>query len=108
VGSSLGKNQWISTVEYRWTFMSPRSYTLFGLTTSFGLQLAFFGDFGSAWSDREEFAPNFISGGGAGLRLLLQYVLMIRFDLGFGRDDPGVVFHVGTEEKAVRQRRRVR
>jgi outer membrane translocation and assembly module TamA len=88
--------------------MNPRSYNVFGLTTSFGLQLALFKDFGSSWSEREEFAPNFISGGGAGLRLLLPYVGMVRLDLDFGCDDPGVIFHVGTEEKAVRQRRRVR
>jgi len=108
VGAVIGKNQWINTVEYRWNFVRPRPFSVFGLTASFGLQLAFFTDFGSAWNTREEFKRNFIWGGGTGLRLIVPYVGLVRLDLGFGQDDPWIVFHVGTGEKSKRQRERVR
>jgi outer membrane protein assembly factor BamA len=108
VGTSIGKNQWINTVEYRWNFMQPRSFTVAGLTASLGMQLAFFTDFGSAWNTREEFKPNFLVGGGAGLRFIVPYVGLVRFDVGLGDSDPYVYFHIGTREKAERQRERVR
>ena len=108
VGAKVGKNQFINTVEYRWNFVQPRPFSLFGLTASFGLQLALFADFGSAWNTGKEFRRNFIWGGGTGLRLIVPYVGLVRLDLGFGQDDPWIVFHMGTGEKSDRQRERVR
>jgi outer membrane protein assembly factor BamA len=108
VGTSIGINQWINTIEYRWNFLEPRPLSVIGLTTSLGLQLALFTDFGSVWDEGSEFRPNFIVGGGAGLRLLVPYVGLIRFDVGVGKNDPEFFFHISTKEKAVRQRERVR
>jgi outer membrane protein insertion porin family len=108
VGTKVGKNQFINTVEYRWNFIRPRPLTYFGFTASIGLQLAFFTDFGSAWNKSAEFKPNFIVGGGTGLRLIVPYVGLVRFDFGFGQEDPWILFHLATGEKAMRQRERVR
>jgi outer membrane translocation and assembly module TamA len=73
-----------------------------------GLQLAAFGDAGTAWSNSEEFGQNWIAGGGLGLRLLMPAILMIRADVAYGEEGAGVRFMVGTREKAVAQRQRVR
>ena len=108
VGYRIGKNQFLNTVEYRWNFLEPRSFSLYGFTASLGLQLALFTDFGSAWDRSGEFGRNFIAGGGTGLRLLLPYVGMVRLDVGFGEGDPWIMFHMASKEKAVRQRQRVR
>jgi outer membrane protein insertion porin family len=108
IGAKGGKNQFINTIEYRWNFVQPRPFSVSGITASLGLQLAFFTDFGSAWNTREEFRRNFIWGGGTGLRLIVPYVGLVRLDLGFGQDDPWIVFHIGTGEKSMRQRERVR
>jgi len=108
VGTAVGRNQWISTVEYRWNFVEPRSFTVVGITASLGLQLALFTDFGSAWDAESEFRPNFLVGGGAGLRLLVPYVGIIRFDVGIGKNDPSVFLHISTKEKSERQLDRVR
>jgi outer membrane protein assembly factor BamA len=108
VGTRVGKNQFINTVEYRWNFMQPRAFSYFGITASMGMQLAFFTDFGSAWNTNAEFSPNFLWGGGTGLRFIVPYVGLIRCDLGFTDDDTWVRFHFATGEKAERQRERVR
>lgn len=108
VGMKIGKNQFISTIEYRWNFVQPRPVSYFGVTASIGMQLAFFTDFGSAWNTSAEFRPNMIWGGGTGLRLIVPYVGLIRCDFGFGDNDPWMIFHLATGEKAERQRERVR
>jgi outer membrane protein assembly factor BamA len=108
VGKKVGKNQWINTVEYRWNFMQPRPFTWFGVTASIGMQLALFSDFGSVWNTYEEFSPSFLWSGGTGLRLIVPYVDMVRFDFGFGDNDPWVMFHLASGEKSMRQRERVR
>ncbi len=108
VGTKVGKNQFLNTVEYRWNFMQPRPFTYFGVTASLGLQLALFTDFGSEWNTNDEFDDNFIWGGGTGLRLIIPYVGLVRLDFGFGDSDPWVVFHLATGEKSERQRERVR
>ena len=77
VGTKVGKNQFINTVEYRWNFMQPRPFSYFGITASMGMQLAFFTDFGSAWNTMEEFEPNFLWSGGTGLRLIVPYVGLV-------------------------------
>ncbi len=108
VGTKIGKNQFISTIEYRWNFMQPRPFAFFGVTASIGMQLALFTDFGSAWNTRAEFSPNMLWGGGAGFRLIVPYVGLVRCDFGYGDGDPWMIFHLATGEKAKRQRERVR
>jgi outer membrane translocation and assembly module TamA len=67
-----------------------------------------FGDAGTAWSDGEQFYDNWIGGGGAGLRLLIPYTVMFRVDVAAGEEGAGLTFALGTWEKAVAQRDRVR
>ena len=100
-----GKNQFITTVEYRYTVAPTRGFRVFGLDLYGGLALAAFTDVGSAWNDADGFSDGFIGGGGIGLRVYILYVNMIRLDLSFGS---GVHGGLGINEKAVAQRNRVR
>jgi len=100
-----GKNQFISTIEYRYTAVPTRSFRVFGLNLYGGLALAAFTDVGSAWTRADGFSDGVIAGGGIGLRLYIPYVNMIRLDLSVGS---GVHGGIGIGEKAVAQRERVR
>ena len=100
-----GKNQFISTVEYRVTAVPTRSFRVFGINLYGGLAVAVFSDFGTAWDEPDGFSDGFIGGGGIGLRLFVPYVNMIRLDLSVGN---GVHGQLGVNEKAVAQRNRVR
>jgi len=100
-----GKNQFISTFEYRYTAVPTRSLRVFGLNVYAGLALAAFADVGSAWDHPDGFSDGFIGGAGIGLRLYIPYVNMIRLDLSVGS---GVHGGFGIGEKAVAQRNRVR
>lgn len=104
-GATRGKNQFINSLEYRFTAVPTRSFRVFGVTLYGGLAVAAFGDLGSAWDDPDGFADGFIGGGGLGLRLFVPYVNMIRLDFSLGS-----AFHgqLGINEKAVAQRNRVR
>jgi outer membrane protein assembly factor BamA len=108
LGAREGKNQFINTIEYRYELMTPRSFRLFKFTGYLGLQIAVFGDVGSAWNTRQEFETAFIGGGGVGVRLIMPFVGMIRFDLGGGESGLGLQVHIADQEKAVKQRARVR
>ncbi len=108
LGAREGKNQFINTLEYRYELMAPRSGSIFGFSGFLGLQLAAFGDLGSAWNDGDQFMPSFIGGYGFGLRAIIPFVNMIRFDLGWGETGVGVKVAIGVLEKADMQRRRVR
>jgi len=105
-----GKNQFLNTVEYRLTLLEPRLIVFpFNIHYRGGLQLGFFGDAGIGWDESREFAAkNFIAGFGAGLRLLVPIVGMVRFDLGWGQSGKSVFLHLGAFEKAEMARRRVR
>lgn len=108
LGSRDGKNQWINTAEY-WHLLLPyQKLKIWFLKVAMGLQLGAFGDAGTAWSSSEEFGQNWIAGGGLGLRFLMPAILMFRADVAYGEDGAGVRFMVGTREKAVAQRQRVR
>ena len=104
-GARRGKNQFVNSLEYRYTAVPTRSFRVFGLNFYGGLAVAAFGDFGAAWDDPDGFSDGFISGGGIGLRLFVPYVNMIRLDLSIGS---GVHGQLGINEKAVAQRNRVR
>lgn len=110
LGSRHGKNQMLSTAEYRVTVLEPRLLTLpFGLTLDVGVEVSAFGDLGAAWDERREFAArNFIGGYGLGVRLLVPFVNMFRFDFALGESGKSVQLNIGAFSKAVAQRFRVR
>lgn len=108
--SRRGKSQLISTAEYRVTVLEPKVLTVpFGLSFDIGLQLALFGDVGLAWNQGSEFKmSNAIGGYGAGLRFLVPFVNMFRFDFAKGESGKRFSVHIGAFAKAVAQRFRVR
>jgi outer membrane protein insertion porin family len=105
-----GKNQFINTVEYRITLFEPRLVHLpFNVKYRGGLQLAIFSDLGIGWSTKNEFrGENFIGGVGAGIRLMVPIVGLVRVDFGVGMPDKSIRIHLGSFEKPVMARRRVR
>ncbi len=107
LGSRIGKNQAIATVEYAYTVVPVRPFTVLGLSLYGGVQLAAFSDLGMAWND-DASASRAIDGYGAGLRLLLPFVDVIRLDLAFGEPGQGARFCLGINLKADKQRDRVR
>jgi outer membrane protein assembly factor BamA len=104
-GTRRGKNQFINSLEYRYTAVPTRTFRVFGFNFYGGLAVAAFGDLGTAWDEPDGFSDGFIGGGGIGLRLFVPYVNMIRLDLSIGS---GVHGQLGINEKAVAQRNRVR
>jgi len=109
LGVRSGKNQFLNTFEYRYNFFEPRSLRLLGLSFYLGAQLAAFADLGYVWNNATEFMPGkFLGGAGFGLRLIIPYVGLSRLDLAWGQPGLGVRFCLGSYEKPVRQRERVR
>ena len=106
----VGKNQFVNTLEYRYTLIEPRFIKLpFNISYNAGLQLAAFGDWGIVWDERGDFeSDSFIGGYGVGIRLLIPAIGMLRFDFGWGEGGKGVSSHLGAWEKAVAARKRVR
>ncbi len=107
LGSRIGKNQAIATVEYLYSIVPIRTFTLFGQNLYGGIQAAGFSDVGLAWTDRFS-ASDAIDGYGVGLRLLVPFVDVVRLDLSFGEPGGGARFGVGIKLKADKQRDRVR
>ncbi len=103
-----GNNQWLNTLEYRYELIPPRSFKVSRFGFYLGVQLAVFGDLGTAWDRGADFSRNMIGGGGFGTRLLMPVVDMIRIDFGFGQSGKGVLSHFGLREKADYSRLRVR
>ena len=103
-----GKNQLITTVEYRFPLLHKREYTLWGLASNLGLAGAFFADTGLAWSRDEDFEfGRARTGYGLGLQLLMPAVDMSRFDIGFDADGNWRV-HLAVFSKMQGQRLRLR
>ena len=73
-----------------------------------GLQLALIGDVGTAWSTSTEFGDNFIGGFGAGVRLTIPVVVLLRLDVAYARNQFGFKLAIGGAEKAQAQRNRAR
>ena len=107
MGSRIGKNQAIATVEYLYSIVPIRTFTLFGRNLYGGIQAAGFSDVGLAWTDRFS-ASDAIDGYGVGLRLLVPFVDVVRLDLAFGEPGGGARFGVGIKLKADKQRDRGR
>ena len=108
LGLRDGKNQWINTVEYWRILADYQKWKIWFLKFAMGLQLGVFGDVGTAWNTDEQFYSNWIGGGGLGLRFLVPVILMLRVDMAIGEDGFKVGLYLGTKEKAVAQRERVR
>ena len=107
LGSRVGRNQAIATVEYAYAVVPVQPFTVFGLNLYGGMQVAAFSDVGMAWNDHLA-ASDAIDGYGVGLRLLLPFVDVIRLDLAFGEPGHGARFCLGINLKADKQRDRVR
>lgn len=105
-----GKSESVNTVEYRFTLINPRDWSLpFGINYRGGLQLAVFGDAGIVWNEHRELALDRMIGGyGIGARILLPMVGVLRLDVGRGQPGEGWRFHIAAFEKPVRTRLRVR
>lgn len=108
LGSRYGKNEFINTVEYRYALLRPRPFRVKGINFSLGLQVVVFADFASAWDDGDGYRRSWISGGGAGIRIIVPYVDMLRFEAGFGQRGFGVSLHLAAREKPDRQLLRIR
>ncbi len=109
LGMRYGSNQFVNTVEYRYNFMEPRRFQYFGINAYLGLQVAGFLDVGQVWSENREFTPNnFIFGSGIGIRFIIPYVGVIRFDFALRQPAAGVQLHIEAEERKKKWRLRVR
>ena len=107
-GARVGKNQTIGTFEYRYMLVEPKLIQLWFLKMDLGIQLAAFVDAGTAYNSDDRPRDNFISGAGAGIRLIVPAVNMIRFDFAGGQPNIGISLHIGSNSKARAQRNRVR
>ncbi len=108
LGSRVGKHQWLNTAEYWFRVLDDKAFRFWFIKWRMGLQLAVFGDFGTAWSTRSEFGENFIAGVGGGVRLTIPVVVLLRLDVAYARNTFGIKFAIGGGEKALAQRFRVR
>ena len=104
--STRGKNQFINTLEYRYDLMVPKAWSVFGFGFYLGLQVALFGDLGIAWDDNQ--GNKWLDGYGFGLRVLIPFMDMLRIDFAFGEPGRGLNSQIGIQEKAVKQRGRIR
>jgi outer membrane protein insertion porin family len=107
LGSRVGKNQWLNTLEYWFMLKRQRAYRFWFIKMRLGLQLGLFGDVGTAWNTSQEFGDNFIGGFGAGLRVTIPVVVLLRLDVGYSPQN-GFSIAIGGAEKAYAQRFRVR
>jgi outer membrane protein insertion porin family len=109
LGARQGKNELIGTAEYRYVFREKRPLEVFGATFHLGLEAALFGDAGIVWDEDAQFrTDNVIAGGGVGLRLLIPFVQVVRFDVAYGESGSRLNLHIGAFEKAEKQRARIR
>ena len=103
-----GNNQFLNTIEYRFTALPPRSFRIHGFGFYFGVELATFADLSTAWDGGTDFTRNMIGGAGFGIRLIIPFVDRIRLDFGLGQSGAGILTHFGVREKADYGRLRVR
>ena len=108
LGSREGQNQWLTTAEYWFRLMDHKKWKFWFIKWRMGLQIGLFGDLGTAWTDYEDLEENMIGGVGAGFRLTLPVITMIRLDLAYGESGPSIRLFVGGAEKADAQKNRVR
>lgn len=103
----FGKNQWLTTFEWRIPIIEPTEVTIFGLSADLGLGGTLFVDGGTAWSRSDDLRPGRARfGAGGGLRLLLPAVDMTRLEIGYG--EQGWAIHFASFSKMQAQRQRLR
>ncbi len=108
LGSREGKNQFLNTIEYWHMLLEMKRYKFWFLQQALGIQLALFADAGTAWTAKDEFNQNWICGAGVGVRLITSAELSFRVDFAIGQKGFGVSLAIGSRDKAVAQRDRVR
>jgi len=103
----FGKNQALGTIEYQYELRPMRALRLARWPVRIGVQLAAFADAGTAWSNPDDLVEERLHAGyGAGLRLIVPGVEMLRFDVAFSPE--GTFFHFATGSKFTAQRMRLR
>jgi outer membrane protein assembly factor BamA len=110
LGSRIGRNQFLGTLEYSYVAVPVRPFSVAGLNAYAGLQLVSFADLGlasHAGADTTT-ATSAIDGYGVGLRLLVPFVDVIRLEVAWGEPGHGATAYFGISLMAVRQRQRVR
>ncbi len=108
-GARTARNQFIGTLEYTYVLQPVRSFSVAGVNLYWGLQLAGFGDLGLAWNDSADLTGSpALDGYGAGLRVQVPFVDLLRLDVAWGEPGRGATAYFGVSLKAVRQRQRVR
>jgi outer membrane protein assembly factor BamA len=109
-GSREGQHELLNTFEYRWDVWEPRDITLFKKFAFYaGLQVALLADVGLTWDDGDRIDSDKVIGGiGAGIRILLPYIDVVRFDVAYGDSGGTVSLHVGGYEKVKKQRDYIR
>jgi outer membrane protein assembly factor BamA len=109
LGSRIGRNQFIGTGEYTYVARPVTPFSVFGINAYAGVQLAAFADVGLTWNDgTDRTRASAIDGYGAGVRLLVPFVDLIRLDVAWGEPGRGATAYFGVSLKAARQRQRVR
>ncbi|HMC76272.1 MAG TPA: BamA/TamA family outer membrane protein [Vicinamibacterales bacterium] len=109
LGTRKGRNQFIGTAEYSFVARPVTPFSVFGINAYAGLQIVAFADVGMAWNNSTDFrAGDAIDGYGAGVRVLVPFVDLIRIDVGWGEPGRGATAYFGISLKPTRQRQRVR
>jgi len=87
-----GRHSFLTSVDLRFPLLPLRYFTFetgllpefYTRNLKFGINVGFFFDTGLVWKDKNEFGlNNFKRGFGAGLHVLLPYIEVLRFDVGF-------------------------
>ena len=103
-----GKNQLLVNLEHRWNFFPMQDFPILKWKVSAGLQLAGFADAGIAWSNSRDFnLDRTRCGFGAGLRLLIPVLELVRLDVGVSQYGD-FVFNFGVRSIFYGRRLRVR
>lgn len=103
-----GKHQLLYTLEYRYLLKPIHPVSIFSWSVGVGLELAAFGDLGVVWSRPEDLSLDRTRAGfGAGLRVLLPALEMVRFDVGVSQYGD-VVFNFGVNSIFTARRQRAR
>lgn len=108
LGSREGKNQFLNTVEYWHLLFAPKAYQIWFIKQMLALQGAIFIDAGTAWNHSTDFSKNWIVGGGIGMRIITALGITLRLDVSIGQRGLRYGLNIGSNEKAVAQRDRIR